>query len=218
MSKKVIAMLMAAMISVSLAGCSFSSKEDSTKGSQEVVEDETESTGKWARDFTLKDFTQTSDELISKVEKQTKEYGLKYTEDEVVRENNEKTVSVENEKAEKNRLQSMYFSRTLYTEELSSGQIKMKILLNFDGEKAIEENSVDLGSTSIAKYSEILTGISNRDYSKINDQVLEFLKSDSGEGIYTDNVEGLTEKITVTKEYIVYSLETERYYFKSAEQ
>ena len=77
MSKKVIAMLMAAMISVSLAGCSFSSKEDSTKSSQEVVEDETESTGKWARDFTLKDFTQTSDELISKVEKQTKEYGLK---------------------------------------------------------------------------------------------------------------------------------------------
>lgn len=217
MSKKVIAMLIAAVISATLAGCSFNSNKDGVKDAETVVE-ETQPTGKWARDFTLKEFTQTSDELISKIEKQTEEYGLKYTEDEVVRENNEKTVSVENDKAEKNRLQSMYFSRILYTEDLSSGQIVMKLLLNFDGAKALEDNSVDLGSTSIAKYAEILTGVKDRDYSKINNKILEMLKSDSGEGIFEDNIEGLTEKITVTKEYIVYSLETERYYFKNGEQ
>lgn len=218
MSKKVIVIVMAAMISISLSGCGFSNTNNTTENTDTIVEDNSNLTGKWSRDFTLKDFTKTSDELISKIEKNTKEYGLEYTEEEVVRDNNEKTVNVENDKAEKNRLQSMYFSRILYGEDLASGQIKMKLLLNFDGKKAVDDKDFDLGSTSIAKYSEILTGVSNRDYSEINSKILDILNSSSGEGYFNNNIEGLTEEITVTNEYIVYSISTTKYDFTDVEQ
>jgi len=94
----------------------------------------------------------------------------------------------------------------------------MKLLLNFDGKKAIEDNKVDLGATSIVKYVEILTGVSGRDYSEINEKVLEILKSSKGEGFFQNTIEGLTETVTVTDEYIVYSIETDKYEFKKAEQ
>ncbi|MBE6047877.1 MAG: hypothetical protein E7213_05660 [Clostridium sp.] len=226
MSKKVIAMLIVAMFSTSLVGCGGSSKEsnnDSTKNEEINLEEKVNTTEKWAKDFTLKEFTTTSDELVSNIEKKTKEYGLEYTEEEIVSDDdgetvNRKSVDVENKNAEKNRLQNMYFSRIIYGESLTAGQIKMKLLLNFDGKKAIEDNKVDLGATSIVKYVEILTGVSGRDYSEINEKVLEILKSSKGEGFFQNTIEGLTETVTVTDEYIVYSIETDKYEFKKAEQ
>lgn len=224
MSKKVIAMIMAAMVSISLAGCgSNKNNNNNSEDTDIVVEENTDTSGKWSKDFTLKDFTETTDDLLVKVEKKTKEYGLEYTEDEVVKDSNDRTVNnktlaIENDKAEKNRLKSMYFSRMIYGEDLSSGQIKMKILLNFDGENVIKHKDFDLGSTSVAKYSEILTGISNRDFGDINEKILEILNSSDGEGHFSNGIEGLNEDITVTKEYIVYSIETTEYDFKKAEQ
>ena len=220
MSKKVMAMIMAAMISLSLAGCG-SNKDNNTNSSTKdtVIEEEYENTtGKWSRDFTFKDFTDTAENLATRIKKQTKEYGLEYTEDEVVKDDKNKTISVENKEAEKNKLEGMYFSRILYGENLSAGKIKMKILLNFDGEKAIKDNDFDLGSTSVAKYSAIITGANARNYRRINTKILDILNSDSGEGYFKNEIEGLTEEITVTKNYIVYSVETTKYEFKKAEQ
>lgn len=220
MSKKVMAMIMAAMISLSLAGCGSNNDNNTNSSTKDtVIEEEYENTtGKWSRDFTFKDFTDTAENLATRIKKQTKEYGLEYTEDEVVKDDNNKTISVENKEAEKNKLEGMYFSRILYGENLSAGKIKMKILLNFDGEKAIKDNDFDLGSTSVAKYSAIITGANARNYRRINTKILDILNSDSGEGYFKNEIEGLTEEITVTKKYIVYSVETTKYEFKKAEQ
>lgn len=219
MSKKVMVMIMAAMISLSLAGCGSSNNNNTSSTTKDtVIEEDTNTTGKWSRDFTFKDFTDTAENLATRIKKQTKEYGLEYTEDEVVKDYNDKTISVENNKAEKNKLEGMYFSRILYGENLSSGKIKMKILLNFDGEKAIKDKDFDLGSTSVAKYSAIITGANARNYKRINNKILEILNSDSEEGYFKNEIEGLTEEITVTKSYIVYSIETTKYEFIKAEQ
>lgn len=219
MSKKVMAIIMAAMISLSLAGCGSSNNNNTSSSTEDtVVEEDSNSTGKWSRDFTFKDFTDIAENLATRIKKQTKEYGLEYTEDEVVKDDNDKTISVENKNAEKNKLEDMYFSRILYGENLSAGKIKMKILLNFDGEKAIKDKDFDLGSTSVEKYSAIITGANARNYKKINTKILEILNSGSGEGYFENEIEGLTEEITVTKNYIVYSIETTKYEFKKAEQ
>lgn len=103
MSKKVMAMIMAAMISLSLAGCGSNNDNNTNSSTKDtVIEEEYENTtGKWSRDFTFKDFTDTAENLATRIKKQTKEYGLEYTEDEVVKDDNNKTISVENKEDRK---------------------------------------------------------------------------------------------------------------------
>jgi hypothetical protein len=217
MSKKVIAIIIVTVIFVSLSGCSFYKNNDSSTQitTVDVVkETSAEVSEKWGRDFTLKEFKSTCDELINSVKKQTEEYGLDYSEKEIVRDRNEKYVTVENENSEKNKLQNMYISRVIYGDNLSSGKVTMKILLNFDSESAILNKDFDLGETSVGNYAKILTGIDKRDYGDINAKILEILNSEKGQGYFIRNIGELTEQITVSKDYIVYSLETIEYEFK----
>ena len=58
-----------------------------------------------------------------------------------------------------------------------------------------------------------MTGEKDRDYSKINEEIIKILKSDSGEGVYQNTINGLYEEYTVNKEYLVYTLETKELQF-----
>lgn len=223
MFKKIIALILGTMMTVSLVGCSNrESKEDNTK-TFAIENDEKYSNldGEWSKDITLKIFDEKFDKLFGEVRDKCKMYGLTFNEkgEESVKQEKGRTVSkkylyLDNEKPEKNRLESLYFGRKLFGDDLSSGQITLKLSLNFDGEGALSgENKFDFGDTSLASYAEFMTGEKDRDYSKINEEIIKILKSDSGEGVYQNTINGLYEEYTINKEYLVYTLETKELQF-----
>lgn len=223
MSKKLIALVLGTMMTVSLVGCvnKENKEENAKKFSISNNEKYSDLDGEWSKDITLKTFDEKFDELFVQVRDKSKYYGLTFNEkgDESVKQEKGRTISkkyiyFDNESPEKNRLESLYFVRKLFGDDLSSGQITMKLSLNFDGEGALTgENKFDFADTSLAAYSEIMTREKDRDYSKINEEIIKILKSDSGEGVYQNTINGLYEEYTVNKEYIVYTLETKELQF-----
>ena len=223
MSKKVIALVLGTMMVASLVGCG--NKDDKNKETKTfaIASEEKYSNldGEWSKDITLKTFDEKFDKLFGEVRDKCKIYGLTFNEkgEESVKQEKERTVSkkyiyLDNDNPEKNRLESLHFERKLFGDDLASGQITMKLSLNFDGEGALSgENKFDFGDTSLASYAELMTGQKDRDYSKINEEIIKILKSDSGEGVYQDTINGLYEEYTVNKEYIVYTLETKELQF-----
>ena len=221
MSKKIISALLIGILSVtSLTGCSNKdekdNKETTTATNSENKYDNL--TGEWATDLTLDELKENYASLLSQVEEKNRYYGLEYELKEEVQETKEELVNenymyLVNENAEKNRLESAYFGMKTYGEDLSKGQIIMKIVLNFDGERALNEENFDFGETSLAKYSSIMTKEEERDYEIINEQIIEKLKSKKGEGVVVNDINGLYEEFVVSKDYIVYILETKKFDF-----
>lgn len=221
MSKKIISALLIGILSVtSLTGCSNKdekdNKETTTATNSENKYDNL--TGEWATDLTLDELKESYASLLSQVEEKNRYYGLEYEMKEDVQETKEELVNenymyLVNENAEKNRLESAYFGMKTYGEDLSKGQIIMKIVLNFDGERALNEENFDFGETSLAKYSSIMTKEEERDYEIINEQIIEKLKSKKGEGVVVNDINGLYEEFVVSKDYIVYILETKKFDF-----
>ena len=153
------------------------------------------------------------------MEKVTEELGMKYSKEDVVKENDGNTISVnsiyfDNEKPDPNKIESMYFGMKVFGEDLSSGEIELKLSLNFDSAEAIKSGNFDLGNTSFNKYIAAFTGQSSRNYSEINKQIIDRLKSEKGEGIIENSIDGLKEEIRFNKNYIVYKLSTKTYNFK----
>lgn len=217
MSKKIIALIISGIMAVSLIGCGNKDKKNSSdKGksfSASSEEKYKDLNGDWTESVTIDKFESKYKELLSKVEEKTKSYGLQYSKEESVKEEKDETVSkkyiyLDNEKAEKNRLESLYYGIKLFGDDLKTGQITLKISLNFDGEGAVKNGDFDFGKTSIASYAELMTGEKGRDYSKINSEIINILKSTDGEGVYSNSIDGLYEEYTVNKDYIVYTLET----------
>lgn len=217
MVKRILTIIVGIVMSLSLVSCGFKSKVDSKNESDNVTATEKayeELEGTWATDMTLEEMTSKYKELLTQVEAKTKQYGLEYTkEEDVVKGEDDKMenssyIYLDQKDPEKNRLESLYFGITFFGQSKEKGQIALKTSLNFDGEKALNDGKFDFGETSLASYGEILTKVKDRDYSDINNKILEVLKSDSGEGVIQNSIEGLYEEFTVSKDCIVYRLET----------
>ncbi|MGL5150286.1 MAG: hypothetical protein ACRC7N_06905 [Clostridium sp.] len=225
MSKKIIALLLAVGMTVTIVGCGKDDKEKAQNNVRKITfEDKYEAlSGSWAENMTYEIAEGKFNELYKKMEDQTKVYGLKYDKKEVAKDvegltENEKYIYLDNEKPDKNKLESFYFGFKTYGEKLDAGQIQLKVSLNFDGENAIKDGKFKFEDTSIAKYSSIFTGVENRKYDEVNKQIIEILKSEKGEGVIESNVEGLYEEFTVSKDCIVYRLETKKFDFIKAKQ
>lgn len=227
MSKRLIALLIGATVTLSLIGCGSEEKNKASENKGVSATSRNEEhyknlEGRWAKEYTLDELKTEFTTLVKQVEDKTKGYGLEYSKDETVKEENGVTIStnniyLDNEKPEADRLESLYFGMKVFGTDLATGQITLKVSLNFDSEKAIKNNSFDFGDTSLAAYSEILTGSENRDYSDINNKILEIVKSEKGEGVIEGEIDGLYEEFTVHKDYIVYKLETKIYEFKKGD-
>ena len=130
----------------------------------------------------------------------------------------EKAIYFDNENPEMNKMESMYFGLKIYGEDLSSGEIQLKLSLKFDSKDAIESGKFDLGETAFAKYIEAFTGEENKDYSNINNTIIEQMKSGQEEVIVSNTTkDGLKEEYLADKDYIVYKLSTKKYVFANAE-
>lgn len=221
MSKKIISALLIGVLSItSLLGCSNKDEKDNNETITAINSENKYDNlnGEWATDLTLDELKENYASLLSQVEEKNRYYGLEYETKEDVKETKEELVNenymyLENENAEKNRLESAYFGMKTYGEDLSKGQIIMKLVLNFDGEKALSEEKFDFGETSLAEYSSIMTKEKERDYEIINEQIIEKLKSKKGEGVVVNDINGLYEEFVVSKDYIVYRLETKKFDF-----
>lgn len=221
MSKKIISALLIGVLSItSLVGCSNKDEKDNNETTTAINSENKYDNlnGEWATDLTLDELKENYASLLSQVEEKNRYYGLEYETKEDVKETKEELVNenymyLENENAEKNRLESAYLGMKTYGEDLSKGQIIMKLVLNFDGEKALSEEKFDFGETSLSEYSSIMTKEKERDYEIINEQIIEKLKSKKGEGVVVNDINGLYEEFVVSKDYIVYRLETKKFDF-----
>ncbi|MDS0528384.1 hypothetical protein NNC19_22095 [Clostridium sp. SHJSY1] len=220
--KKIISIVMSALMTASLISCGKTETKTETKTEESSIANSEEKysnlQGDWVVDFTSDNFNAKYTDLLKKVEDKTKSMGFKYEKKEVVREENENYLSFENDKAQKDELQGLNFGRKIFGNDLSSGQITMKILYNFDGKKALNNSKFDFGDTPVAKYAALFTNQSERDYSEINKKIKETLNSEKGEGVIKSQVNGLYEEFTVNKEYMVYVLETKKYEFVKPNQ
>lgn len=230
MSKKILSIVMSMVVATSLVGCS-SISIDSIKGtkstaSTEAKDNETsedkELEGEWAEDRTLDETKKVYEEKLKKMESITKDFGIKYSKEEVIKKYDsvyitDNSIYFDNEKAEANKISNMSFGLKLYDEDLSSGVIELKLILNFDSENAIKNNDFDLGQTSFAKYISAFTGEENRDFSNVNKEIIEKLKAGENEVMINDTVNGLKEEIIADKKCIFYKLSTKKFVFADAE-
>lgn len=229
MSKKVLSMVMSLILATSLIGCNkLNEKENSLgKGKTAVVEDRLTDENKnvegtWAENYTLDQLKAFYKEYSQKIENITKEFGLEYLKDETIKGDKKEKITdnciyFDNENPENNKIESMYFGMKTYGEDLSSGEISLKLSLKFDGEGAIKNNDFDLGKTSFAKYISAITGDENRDYSDLNKQIIDGLKNGETEVSINNTIDGLKEEVIASKEYIIYKLSTKKYVFADAE-
>lgn len=220
MKKKILAGIATSLICISLIGCGNISEKGSNKSNVSANKNKYEKLeGTWAEDYSLDEVKSKFDDLLNKVDEKTRFYGLDYkVEKDVITDDNGEVVKesylyLDQENPEENRLESLYFSLKLYGASEEKGQISMKTSLNFNGEEALKSNKVKFEDTSLAAYAEIFTGVSDRDYTEINKKIIEVLKSDSGEGTFNSSIDGLYEEFTVTKDYIVYTLQSKEYNF-----
>ena len=69
---------------------------------------------------------------------------------------------------------------------------------------------------SLSAFSQAFTGDYERDYTELNNQIYDAIKNGTDEGIetITNNVDGLKETVTITKDFLLYKLESRVYNFK----
>jgi len=225
-SKRIISMVMSLVVVTSLIGCNKTDgntkekTETSTEDNVDTADKNLE--GKWAKNYTLDETRKLFNERLSKIENITKELGVKYTKDEKIRQEKEQSINdnsiyFDNDKPEANKIESMYFGMKTYGENLETGDISLKLSLNFDGESAIKNNDFDLAKTSFKKYIEAFTDQENRDYSDINKEIIDKLKNGDKEVEINNTIDGLKEEIIATKECIIYKVSTKKYKFADAE-
>ena len=231
MSKKIISIVMSMVVATSLAGCGSKSQE-STKSTgsassveahnTETSEEDSELEGEWAKECTLDETKKLYEDELKKMEEITKGFGIEYSKDEVIKNYDDLYITdnsmyYDNENAEANRISNMSFGLKLYGENLESGVIELKLLLNFDSENAIKNNNFDLGKTSFAKYISAFTHQEDRDYSDINKEIIEKLKAGENEVKINNTINGLKEEMIADKECICYKLSTKKYVLADAE-
>jgi hypothetical protein len=217
---------MSLIVVTSLIGCSnlgnnAEKKTETVATENNSDKDDENLEGKWAEKYKLDETQKIFKEKLSKMENITKELGIKYTKDEKIKKEkdesyNDNSMYYNNDKPEANKIESMYFGMKTYGEKLETGDISLKLSLNFDGENAIKNNNFDLGKTAFNKYIQAFTDQENKDYSAINKEIIEKLKTSDTVKI-NNTIDGLKEEILATKTCIIYKLSTKKYKFADAE-
>lgn len=218
MGRKLIAVLICGILTFSLVSCKHNSGKIE-KETPKVKVEERVIEGTWAKDYTKDEITSFHEDIMSKVEDLTKIYELKYEKKEIVKEENGVTVNsneiyVDNLNPEPNRLESMYYGFKIYGEDLSQGQILMKLGFNLDNKTIKEAGEFDFKETSITSYSQAFTGVNDRDYTELNNKIYAIITGDNSEQTIENNLDGIIETVSIKDNYLLYKLETKKYNLK----
>ena len=92
----------------------------------------------------------------------------------------------------------------------------MKLGYKLDKKTILETGKFEFENLSLSAFSQAFTGDYERDYTDLDKQIYDAIKSSTGEDIQTinNNVDGLQETITITEDFLLYKLESRVYNFK----
>jgi len=224
MLKKILPIIVSVTLAVSIAGCSNSVKDAADKSTDNKAQTENKQEeafigeGEWAKDYTRDEVSQFHSEILARMEEQALFYGLDYNKEEKVTEENGETVNdnhiyLDNLNPEPNRLESMYYGFKIFGEDLSRGSLNLKMGFKLDLDQIKAEDKFDFKETSMAAFSEAMTNNSERDYSEINNQIIDIVKNKNTNGTIESNLDGLVEIITIKDDYLLYKLDSKVYDF-----
>jgi hypothetical protein len=221
MIKKIVTILICGLITTSLMACSSLSdkKVKEEPAPAKVEEKQFIGEGEWAKNYTKDEVTALNSEIFTRVEEVANFYGLEYSKEEKVKEENGETVNnnniyVDNLNPEPNRMESMYYGFKIYGSDMSKGSLNLKIGFKLDINQIKTEEKFDFAETSIASFSEAMTNDKERDYSDLNKQIIDIVLNKKSEGTIETNLNGLVETITIKNDFLLYKLDSKKYDFK----
>lgn len=222
MIRKFLMVLISGIVATSLVACSGSSNDKDAKTVQEppkVEEKQFIGEGVWAEDYTKDQVTILNDEISSRIEEVANFYGLEYSKEEKVKEENGETINdnniyIDNLNPEPNRMESMYYGFKMYGADMASGSLNLKIGFKLDVEQIKTEEMFNFEETSIAEFSEAMTNNPERDYSDLDSQIKDIVINQNSNGTIETNLNGLVETITIKDDFLLYKLDSKKYDFK----
>lgn len=229
MIKRTVAVILSSVLVLGMIGCS-DKKEDANNDVASIkIETREALPGEWAQELTREEVTELNKEILSRVEETATFYGLDYEIKEEVKEDtnglsiNDNHINIDIEDPEPNRLESIYYGFKQYGTNLASGELVMKISSVLDKEAIKEEGTFDFGGTSFAAFSEAFTGVTSfdgvtdeisRDYTELNNQIYNMITGDNSATTIENNLNGIRETISITDNFLLYTLQTKEYQFK----
>lgn len=222
MKKKAIALALVSMLAISAVGCSSNHIDEKTTENNQraVVENVDILPGKWSEDYTREEVKELYKKSLASVKSTAEGYSLEYdiTEDEIKEENGESVndTYIYFDIPEAERLESLYFGFKQYGSDLANGKLEMKLGYKLDKKTILETGKFEFENLSLSAFSQAFTGDYERDYTDLDKQIYDAIKSSTGEDIQTinNNVDGLQETITITEDFLLYKLESRVYNFK----
>ena len=222
MKKKAISLALVAILAISAVGCSSNNGEGkSTNDNQKkIVENVDILPGTWSEDYTREQVKELYERSLASVKSTAKGYSLEYnvTEDEIKEENGESVndTYIYFDIPEAERLESLYFGFKQYGSDLANGKLEMKLGYKLDKKIILEAGKFEFENLSLSAFSQAFTGDYERDYTELNNQIYDAIKNGTDEGIetITNNVDRLKETVTITKDFLLYKLESRVYNFK----
>lgn len=222
MKKKAISLALGAILAISAVGCSSNNDKAKTTGENKKVAVESVDIlpGKWSEDYTREEVKELYQKSLASVKSTAKGYSLDYdiTEDEIKQENGESVndTYIYFDIPDAERLESLYFGFKKYGSDLAKGKLEMKLGYKLDKKTILETGKFDFENLSLASFSQAFTGDYERDYSELDKQIYDVIKNSTSDSIQTitNNVDGLKETITITKDFLLYKLESRIYNFK----
>ena len=222
MKKKILALMLSSMITITIVGCSNDNNQSNVVSEDSAVQLRQVETlpGEWSNDYTRDEVKALYEEGLARVISTTEGYSLDYSvvENEMKEENgisvNDNYIYFDNENPEKNRLESMYYGFKQFGSDLASGQICMKLGFNLDKESIIEIGEFNIEELSLSAYSAAFTGDYDRDYTELNKEIYDIIEGKDGISSVENNLDGIKETVTITDNFLLYKLETKEYKFK----
>lgn len=222
MKKKILALMLSSMITITIVGCSNDNNQTNVVSEDSTVQLRQVEIlpGEWSKDYTRDEVKALYEEGLARVISTTEGYSLDYSvvENEIKEENgisvNDNYIYFDNENPEKNRLESMYYGFKQFGSDLASGQICMKLGFNLDKESIIEIGEFNIEELSLSAYSAAFTGDYDRDYTELNKEIYDIIEGKDGISSVENNLDGIKETVTITDNFLLYKLETKEYKFK----
>ena len=219
MIKRTVAIILSGILIVGMVGCT-NKTEEANDATPMKVEARESLPGEWSQDYTREEVTELHNEILTRVEETAAYYGLDYEVTEEVKEDtngitiNDNHVNIDIEDPEPNRLESMYYGFKQYGSDLASGELTMKISSVLDKDAIKEEGAFDFGSTSFSAFSQAFTGIDDRDYTELNEQIYDMVIGNGDVTTVENNLDGIRETISISDNFLLYTLQTKEYKFK----
>ena len=223
MIKKIFLAIMSTSMVFLLASCSPSSNEKNEDTKVEKSSGQEEKAfigeGEWAKDYSKDEVDVLNDEITARIEEAANFYGIEYTKEEKIKEENnesvnEKYVYFDNLNPEPNRMESMYYGYNLYGSNMAKGSLNLKIGFKLDVDQIKNEEKFDFKETSMSAFSEAMTNNTERDYTALNNAIIDIVKNNKKDETIENNLDGLVESITIKDDFLLYKIDSKVYQFK----